>query len=219
MKLLCYIENLFYPGRKNNKVQRHFELWDQENYFVISGFCFISVLYNESPLYVIISLPTSWIVSPLSPSGLSLTWIKIYLFAVRNESILRAQFSNQVCCVWEEDATACQEIPHKLRVLESAIGHLTWVMPAFVGQWPWHCGEVDYLRIDEWLSKEWIMEPPWMKLQISHSTKLLQVLLQLLLTFMCTVKAPVFGNLNSAIGNFQTWFGRTVMELLKYCWM
>ena len=32
-------------------MQRNFELLDQENYFVISGFCYISVLYNESPLY------------------------------------------------------------------------------------------------------------------------------------------------------------------------
>ena len=35
----------------------------------------------------------------------------------------------------------------------------------------------------------------------------------------CTVKAPVFCTLNSAISNFQTWFVRTVMEVLKYCWM
>ena len=35
----------------------------------------------------------------------------------------------------------------------------------------------------------------------------------------CTVKAPVFGTLNSAISNFQSWFVRTVMEVLKYCWM
>ena len=34
-----------------------------------------------------------------------------------------------------------------------------------------------------------------------------------------TVRAPVFGTLNSAISNFQTWFVRTVMEVLKYCWM
>ena len=34
-----------------------------------------------------------------------------------------------------------------------------------------------------------------------------------------TVKAPVFGTLNSAISNFQTWFVRTVMEVSKYCWM
>ena len=34
-----------------------------------------------------------------------------------------------------------------------------------------------------------------------------------------TVKAPVFGTLNSAISNFQTRFVRTVMEVLKYCWM
>ena len=51
VKLLCYIKIVLYPGCKNNKMQRNFELWDQENYFVISGFCYISVLYNESPLY------------------------------------------------------------------------------------------------------------------------------------------------------------------------
>ena len=34
-----------------------------------------------------------------------------------------------------------------------------------------------------------------------------------------TVKAPVFGTLNSAISNFHTRFVRTVMEVLKYCWM
>ena len=34
-----------------------------------------------------------------------------------------------------------------------------------------------------------------------------------------TVKATVFGTLNSALSNFQTWFVRTVMEVLKYCWM
>ena len=34
-----------------------------------------------------------------------------------------------------------------------------------------------------------------------------------------TVRAPVFGTLNSAISNFQTLFVRTVMELLKYGWM
>ena len=33
------------------------------------------------------------------------------------------------------------------------------------------------------------------------------------------LKTPVFGTLNSAISNFQTWFVRTVMEILKYCWM
>ena len=52
VKLLCYIEILLYPNCKNNKIQRYFELWDQENYFVISGFCNISVLYNERPLYL-----------------------------------------------------------------------------------------------------------------------------------------------------------------------
>ena len=32
-----------------------------------------------------------------------------------------------------------------------------------------------------------------------------------------TVKAPVFGTLNSAISNFQTWFVRTVMERVAGC--
>ena len=34
-----------------------------------------------------------------------------------------------------------------------------------------------------------------------------------------TVRAPVFGTLNSAISNFQTWFVRIVMEVIKYYWM
>ena len=38
-------------------------------------------------------------------------------------------------------------------------------------------------------------------------------------TIYSTVKAPVFGTLNSAISNFQTGFVRTVMKVLKYCWM
>ena len=37
--------------------------------------------------------------------------------------------------------------------------------------------------------------------------------------FHCTVKTPVFNTLNIAISNFQTWFVRTVMEVLKYCLM
>ena len=34
-----------------------------------------------------------------------------------------------------------------------------------------------------------------------------------------TVRAPVFGTLNSAITNFQTRFVRTVMEVLRYYWV
>ena len=34
-----------------------------------------------------------------------------------------------------------------------------------------------------------------------------------------TVRVPVIGTLNRAISNFQTWFVRTVMEVLKYYWM
>ena len=45
VKLLCYIEIVLYLVCKNNKIQRNFELWDQENYFVISGFCYISVFF------------------------------------------------------------------------------------------------------------------------------------------------------------------------------
>ena len=43
--------------------------------------------------------------------------------------------------------------------------------------------------------------------------------LRIYLSFSSTVKPPVFGTLNSAISNFQTWFVRTVMEVLKYCRM
>ena len=42
---LLYRKKL-YRGCKNNKIQINFE-----NYFVLLGFCYISVLYNESPLY------------------------------------------------------------------------------------------------------------------------------------------------------------------------
>ena len=38
-------------------------------------------------------------------------------------------------------------------------------------------------------------------------------------TVQVTVKAPVFGTLNSAISDFQTQFVRTLMEVLKYYWM
>ena len=49
VKLLCYIEMLLYLGCKNNEIQRNFLLWDQENYFFISGFCSV-FFYNESPM-------------------------------------------------------------------------------------------------------------------------------------------------------------------------
>ena len=52
VRLLCCIEILLYPCCGNSEIQRNFELWDQENYFVVSGFCYVSVLYNESPLYI-----------------------------------------------------------------------------------------------------------------------------------------------------------------------
>ena len=41
----------------------------------------------------------------------------------------------------------------------------------------------------------------------------------MIMKIMSTVRAPVFGTLNSAISNFQTWFVRTVMEVIEYCWM
>ena len=47
-KLLCYIETLLYQGYKNNTIQRKFEIWDHTNYLWV---CYISVCYNESPLY------------------------------------------------------------------------------------------------------------------------------------------------------------------------
>ena len=33
------------------KKQRNIKSWDQENYLVIRGFCYIRPLYNEVPLY------------------------------------------------------------------------------------------------------------------------------------------------------------------------
>ena len=33
------------------KKQRNIKSWDQQNYFVIRGFCYIRLLYNEVPLY------------------------------------------------------------------------------------------------------------------------------------------------------------------------
>ena len=33
------------------KKQRNIESWDQQNYLVIRGFCYIRPLYNEVPLY------------------------------------------------------------------------------------------------------------------------------------------------------------------------
>ena len=52
VKLLCYIKNLLYPGIAKTityKEMLNF-IWDQENYFVISGFGYISVLYDKSSL-------------------------------------------------------------------------------------------------------------------------------------------------------------------------
>ena len=34
------------------KKQRNIKSWDQQNYLVISGFCYIRPLYNEVPLYL-----------------------------------------------------------------------------------------------------------------------------------------------------------------------
>ena len=40
------------------KKQRNIKSWDQQNYLVIRGFCYIRPLYNEVPLYSIQSLLT-----------------------------------------------------------------------------------------------------------------------------------------------------------------
>ena len=44
-------QNFVISGLQNNKIQRNFEPWDQENYFVISDFV-ISVFFITSPLYI-----------------------------------------------------------------------------------------------------------------------------------------------------------------------
>ena len=47
------------------KKQRNIKSWDQQNYLVIKGFCYIRPLYNEVPLYQTCKLPmifnTYWI--------------------------------------------------------------------------------------------------------------------------------------------------------------
>ena len=39
------------------KKQRNIKSWDQQNYLVIRGFCYIRPLYNEVPLYTFIGIP------------------------------------------------------------------------------------------------------------------------------------------------------------------
>ena len=46
-KLPCYIRFLIISGGKK---QRNIKNWDQQNYLVIRGFCYIRPLYNEVPL-------------------------------------------------------------------------------------------------------------------------------------------------------------------------
>ena len=48
-KLPCYIRFLIISWGKN----RNIKSWDQQNYLVIGGFCYIRPLYNEVPLYFI----------------------------------------------------------------------------------------------------------------------------------------------------------------------
>ena len=48
-KLPCYIRFLIIIGVKK---QRNIKSWEQQNYLVIRGFCYIRPLYNEVPLYI-----------------------------------------------------------------------------------------------------------------------------------------------------------------------
>ena len=49
-KLPCYNRFLIISWQKN---QRNIKSWDQQNYVVIRGFCYIRPLYNEVPLYLV----------------------------------------------------------------------------------------------------------------------------------------------------------------------
>ena len=42
------------------KKQRNIKSWDQQNYLVIRGICYIRPLYNEVPLYIIIRISPKW---------------------------------------------------------------------------------------------------------------------------------------------------------------
>ena len=46
-----YNETLLYQGYENNIIQRKFTIWDHKHYLVVMKPHYISVLYNESPLY------------------------------------------------------------------------------------------------------------------------------------------------------------------------
>ena len=50
-KVACYNETLLYQGFKNNRIQRKAEIRGRPNNLVIKKVCYISVRYNESPLY------------------------------------------------------------------------------------------------------------------------------------------------------------------------
>ena len=47
MKITLYQVSLYIRVKK----QRNIKSWDQQNYLVIRGFCYIRPLYNEVPLY------------------------------------------------------------------------------------------------------------------------------------------------------------------------
>ena len=42
---------LLYQVSHYIRVQKNIKSWDQQNYLVIRGFCYIRPLYNEVPLY------------------------------------------------------------------------------------------------------------------------------------------------------------------------
>ena len=75
---LLYIKALLHQGCKNNEIQRQFELWDLKNYFVITRVCYISVLYNESPLYITVHCNDGWLVQTVGPNGGRLTVRTVY---------------------------------------------------------------------------------------------------------------------------------------------
>ena len=52
MKITLLYQVSHYIRVKKTKNKRNIKSWDQQNYIVISVFCYIQPLYNEVPLYI-----------------------------------------------------------------------------------------------------------------------------------------------------------------------
>ena len=109
------------------------------------------------------------------------------------------------CCIFQSYA---KTVPSQMKLTMK----LTMREPTFMGSmttdtWSWRV-KSDFYSVLAWFTG---------LLRFENNHTISWSLYEILIT--CTVGAPVFGTLSSVISNFQTWFVRTVIEVLKYCWM